>query len=196
MPLVEMGNPTKLVRKYHQLLDDFKADSMVMGSVTGFDTLDPVPPERLTRGMTLETSAGSKYISFSIIKRPPVEIGDFVYVIGRNYTPIKDQIQAIIIFSSREKWVSFSKDLFIRHRMSNAISWIIYASSCFIAYLIMGPFNYALSQISLILALTAWPLSITVSHLAERSQIVHCNSSEWKILISDVKDMYGLDMDG
>ena len=105
-----MGD-SKILKKFRQVCDEYKAEYVIEGVIEDFDTIYPVPPERMTRGMILNLGEETRFVDFWRTKRPPANVGDRVLVVGHDSASAKNSVQPAVMLSSAENWVLFSKGL-------------------------------------------------------------------------------------
>ena len=131
-----MGD-SKILAKFRRLCDDYKVEDVFEGVVEDFDTIYPVPPERLTRGMTVNIGEEKRLVDFHITKRPPVSVGDRVLVVGREYSDLRNSILPVVILSPTEKWVLFSEEYLLKKPDKSELAFYLAGFGiCIVVYLL------------------------------------------------------------
>lgn len=93
--MIGMGHSlttTSIQKKLERMLDLCTADNVFKGTILEFDTISPVPKERLTKGMLVETKEGMRRVNFcasiegsSGVQASSLNIGDSVIVLGTQH---------------------------------------------------------------------------------------------------------------
>ena len=104
---MEMGD-SKLLEKFREV---YAAEYAFEGVVERLDTVEPVPPEHLTRGVFVRTENGTSLVPFKHKERPPLEIGDTVIVVGRNGWRGENSVLPAVLFNPKERYVRLSGNI-------------------------------------------------------------------------------------
>lgn len=182
-----MGD-SKLLAKFHRLCDDYKAEYAIEGMVEDFDTIYPVPPERLTRGMTLNLGNETKLVDFHLTKRPPVNVGDKVVVVGKNYSIRERSFLPAVILSPEEKWVLFSKENLVKKpNKLELVIILIGAVVLIVEWLIASVFGSfgIVAYGSLVLFLLFCPPPYVLSYI-RRPRMYNCSEQECRLLLEEI----------
>jgi hypothetical protein len=78
-----MGD-SKLLTRFRQFCEAYKVEYAFEGVVEGFDTIDIVDPERLTRGILVRSEDGVRLVQNQSKRKPPVTVGDTILVVGND----------------------------------------------------------------------------------------------------------------
>jgi len=186
-----MGD-SKLLTKFRRLCDDYKAEFTIEGVVESFDTIYPVPPERLTRGMTLNLGEETRLVDFHLTKKPPVDVGNVVLVVGSNYSSAKNSILPAVILNPTEKWVLFSKELLVKKPDKTELVITLVAAGIFIvALLILREFY---SSVAFGFFLVSYFFICAPSYILtylRRPRLLHCSKREFFLLTEEITARFG-----
>jgi len=182
-----MGD-SKILTKFRRLCDDYKAEYVIEGVVEDFDTIYPVPPERLTRGMTIKIGEETRFVDFHFTKRPPVSVGDRVLVVGREYSTVRNSILPVVILSPTEKWVLFSEEHILKN--PDKLELAIYLAGmgvCIAVYLLAREVHPLLAFGALVFSylLICTPSSIIQSY-RRRARLYNCGEEECHLLLEEM----------
>ncbi len=167
------------------------------GVVECLQSLKPVEPERLPRGMLVQSAAGSRFVQFESERVPPVAIGDTVIVVGLDGWRGENSVLPAVLLNPAERYAWFLRDL--RHRTTcNMALWntsVIFAIA-FGIFLIAKQiqplreiWSYILSLLFLIVAFFAEP---SVLRYNERPRLYHCDEKTWHVLTAEVAERFGI----
>ncbi|KXH70571.1 MAG: hypothetical protein AM326_04195 [Candidatus Thorarchaeota archaeon SMTZ-45] len=207
-----MGD-SKLLTKFRRLCDDYKAEFAIEGVVESFDTIYPVPPERLNRGMIIDSESGKKYVDFWFHKQSPVEVGQRVIVvgkplvlrtnadvsfIGRNYPSKIDCVAPIAVLSPERRWIQSSREKWPR---SPRLFMSVYAGFMVILYVLIAipltnlvfiMMNPLLSFLLLVLYIFAMCGPFPLMNYLHRSRLYNTDEMTWTLLMEEIATRFGV----
>jgi len=183
-----------VTKRFQHIISDYRPDHAFVGVVKDFDTVHPVPSKPTIDGMNVETKRGTIYVHFNLMERPPLEVGEEVYILGTDkHLPRVSWTTAVAVFSPQNKWVLFPKELQIRFTCP-FLSWIAFGVICFILYQISKPINYLLAQALFIVSSIVILLSYCLFQYLRRSQIIYCDPKSWDSIIAEFQSIFDLDV--
>ncbi len=190
-----MGVP-KLVQRYRRFCDDYKVEYAIEGTVEDFDTLYPVPPERLVRGIDIRVGNDVRLVAFHQ-KQPPITIEERVIVIGRDVRFDENAILPAMIFSPEHQQVLFSENL---QDFSKSFAKTYAVSALCGIFLILGAlwlgFWYnPVINIILTLFLVPWCFSETLyTEYHKRPRTFTCDNETWQALAQEVDERFRISL--
>jgi len=207
-----MGD-SKILTEFRRLCDDYKAEYAIEGTVESFDTLYPVPPERLNRGVVIDSGLGKKYVDFWYHRKIPIEAGQKVIVVGKDsvqrtdmdiyhrgraYPSKMDCVEPIAILSPENRWVQFSRQL--RPSVKSARLYIAaYVLAAVLLMLLFIPLrDYILLTMNPLLAFLFLGLYVILlclpcpwSDHSLRPRLYEANETTWTLLMKEIATRFG-----
>jgi len=160
--------------------------------VEDFDTVYPVPPERLTRGVSLDLGEETRFVDFRLTKKPPVEIGERVFVVGSESSSTKGSILPAVILSPTKKWVLFSKELLLNKPNKKEVEITLAAVGILvIAWLILREFYSSIAFGLFLVSYTLiWAPSYIFTYL-RRPRLLYCSERGYFLLTEEIAARFG-----
>jgi hypothetical protein len=180
-----MGD-SKILKKFRRLCDDYKVEFVIEGVVEDFDTVYPVPPERLTRGMAINIGEETRLVVFHNTKRPPVEIGDRVIVVGKEYPTKKAGILPVTILNPTKKWVLFSREYLLKKPDKSELAITLIGSGIFIVAWLIARDSFPAFAFGILLPfLLFFPPPYLMTFL-RRPRLHNCSKQECQLLLEEI----------
>jgi hypothetical protein len=180
-----MGDP-KLLAKFRRLCDDYNAEFVIEGVVESFDTIYPVPPERLTRGMIINIGEETRFVDFHITKRPPVDIGDRVVIVGSNYSVKKDDVLPVVILSPTEKWVMFTREDVLKGPSKSELTITLMGAGAAIVVWLILRYSYPLLAWGTFLGFILLCNPPFLWMYLRRPRLYSCSEQEYNLLSEEI----------
>jgi hypothetical protein len=191
---MEMGDP-KLLKKYYAFSEAYKVEYAFEGVVEKFDTIDTIDPERLTRGLYVSSERGTRLVSLDSKRKPPVEIGETVIVVGSDRRPEKDEVQSAIILIPKGHYALFSSDIRAISPRDELISTIpmIIGGCLFIIPIFFLPADYSwLILVGLFLYCVTPLLNLIFPNHFRQPKLYKCDEKTWLALLKEAESMYNV----
>lgn len=189
-----MGHP-KLVKKYHAFSDAYGVEYAFVGTVEKFDIIDTIDPERLTRGLYVSSERGTRLVSLDTKRKPPVEIGETVIVVGRDRQPEKDEVKPAIILIPKGHYALFSSDIRAISPRDELVSNIpmIIGGCLFIIPIFFLPADYSwLILVGLFLFYVTSLFTLIFPNYSRQPKLYKCNEETWQTLLREAESMYNV----
>ncbi len=187
-----MGDST-LLTKFRETCDDHEADLTIDGVVENFDTVYPVPPERLTRGIVVSSGETQRVVDFGRVKWPAVNIGDRLVIVGRNSEVGRKSVQPIVILNPTEHLGSFSRLITKRQEKRfiayKALPIVIVAITWLGARMIIPTLNIEFFFIAYILAIV---LQGSFWSYYTRPRSYSIDEATWNLLMREIADRFNI----
>jgi hypothetical protein len=107
----------KMVERFTRRVDGCGKEDVIKGTISGFETVPPVPRSRLTKGIILDTEEGTIHVGFTlrregrpILDASPLETGDEVVVIGGTHPETDRTILPVLILCPEKRLVSYARE--------------------------------------------------------------------------------------
>ncbi|MFW9957150.1 MAG: hypothetical protein ACFFCT_03680 [Candidatus Odinarchaeota archaeon] len=192
-----MGDP-KLLTRFREFCDAYKAEYAFEGIVEGLDTIDYIVPERLTRGLYVRTINGLKLVDNRSRRKHPVEVGDRIVVVGRNRAlvdsrdgrRVENVLPAVFIILER-KQVYFPKAYKIRNLDSFKLIQLlgsIYVISTGVWLVVTT--NPTIELIGMLIILALYVPSFSISEYILRPRLYSCDEETWCTLLEELASKF------
>ncbi len=209
-----MGD-SKLLTKFRRLVDDSNAEFVIEGVIEGFETVDPVPLDRLNRGMFVNSDPRKFFVDFRFSKQPPAEVGQRVIVvgkplalgtnadvsfIGRSYPSKIDCVMPIVILCPEQQWIQSSREKWPR---SPKLFMSVYAGLMIILYVLISipltnlvfiMINPLLSILLLALYIFAMCVPFSLMNYLQRSRLYNIDETTSTLLMEEIEARFGVEM--
>ena len=186
-----MGEP-KLLERLRQFCKAYNVEYAFEGDIEGFDTVDPVPSERLTRGISVHTDTGTRYVQLNPERKPPIGIGETIIVVGRDGWREENSVSPAVIIHPAGRDVFFSRDLRPRSRRS-LVLWNL--PSVIVLAAIILQWNLMPQQVWIpVLGLSFFVIASCTETLVvdygQRPKSFNCNERNWLALTAEIEDRF------
>lgn len=189
-----MGDP-KLVKKYHAFNDAYRVEYAFEGTVEKFDIIDTIDPERFTRGLYVSSERGTRLVSLDTKRKPPVEIGETVIVVGRDRQPEKDEVKPAIILIPKGHYALFSSDIRAispRDELISIIPMIIGGFLLIISTFFLSIAYWWLSLLGWLLYFVPPLFRLIFPNYSRQPKLYKCNEETWQTLLREAESMYNV----
>ncbi|MBN2229797.1 MAG: hypothetical protein JW779_09410 [Candidatus Thorarchaeota archaeon] len=185
--------------KFRQFCEAYKAEYAFEGTVEGFDTIDIVDPERLTRGFFVRNGSVEKLVQNAAKRKPPVEIGDRVIVVGSDRRAGEDKVVPAVVLIPKRHRVLFSRDIrtgFTRETLLWNIPAIAGICLVLLSFLFLQSYQ---DLMYLWLMIPGWLLyfvtrfsELIFSDRFRESRLYHCDDETWHALQDEVESKFNV----
>jgi hypothetical protein len=190
-----MGD-SKLLTEFREICEGHEADLAIDAIVEDFDTVYPVPQERLTRGIVISTGEKQRVVEFGRIKWPIANIGDRLVIVGRNKKDGRNSIRPIAILSPKEQRGSFSRmipgkqywKIIVPYVLSIAIATIFWL----VARMTIPSFDIEIFMITWITTMITFQGSFWIYVRTPRS--FNLDETTWVLLMEEIANRFDLKM--
>ena len=182
----------KLLKKYFVFKETYGVEYALEGTVEKFDTIDIVDPERLTRGLYISTENGTRYVPLDLRRKPPVEIGDTVIIVGKDGNSKENVVSTAVILIPKGHYAVFSRD--IRTRPPRvALVWTISV----VVALIMIAFYWIQSYewlFFLAIVIFYWLPCIDtyLTNKLHQPKLYSCDDETWYALLRETESIFDI----
>ncbi|MHA1576096.1 MAG: hypothetical protein ACTSU3_01925 [Candidatus Thorarchaeota archaeon] len=204
---------SKVIKKFHRLLEECEEGHIFNGTILEFDTVEYVPKERLAKGMIVTSKGGTRRVNFStrlksksIVDVSSLHANDLVHVFGKKDESRTNCTIPSIIMIPERRVVLFART---RDMFSLKGDWADYVQALsYLLAVILG----GISQLSLFLPLGLFQsttISLQIGLIAfiffiimigvdwyrsyvGRSRVVQCDSDTWKIISDEVTKRFSI----
>lgn len=190
-----MGDP-KLLTRFREWCETYKVEYAFEGIVEGFDTIDYVDPERLTRGLFVCSEEHTRFVLNEPKRKPPVRIGDKVVVVGRDEMHQENSVRPAVILNLTERYVLFSKDIQARIT-GRALLWyipyFIGLGLVITVVWIVPVIGYSwLYDFGWLLVLCLFCVDTLSGGYKRRPRSYQCDEKTWHALTAEVAERFGI----
>ncbi|MDH4212530.1 MAG: hypothetical protein OEV85_01305 [Candidatus Thorarchaeota archaeon] len=189
----------KLLTKFRQFCEDYGTEYAFEATVEGFDTIDIVDPERLTRGFYVSRGKVRSLVGLYSRGKPPVEIGDAVIVAGRDARREENRVVPAVILIPKGHSILFSSEIKYPTIRGFVIffSPLIAASIVMLLYGLLIPLEYSLTYswiflLGISLFLSWFPAMSYLEDYLKRPRLFHCDEDTWQSLAKEVASKYDI----
>jgi hypothetical protein len=186
-----MGEP-KLLERFRQFCKEYNAEYAFEGEIEGFDIVDLVPPERLTRGISVHTDTGTRYVQLNPERKPPIGIGETIIVVGRNGWRGENSVSPAVILHPAGRDVFFSRDLRPRSRRSLVLwnlPWVIALAAIILQWNLM-PQQVWIPVLGLSFFVIASCTETLVVDYGQRPKSFNCDEHTWLALTAEIENRF------
>jgi hypothetical protein len=195
---VEIGNP-KLLTRFRQFCEAYNTEYAFEGTIEGFDTIDTVDPERLPRGLYVSRENDRRLVGLDSRRKPPVEVGDAVIVVGRDARPEEKKVIPIAILNSRKRSILFTCEI-KPPTISGAVllfSPMIAALGLFMSYALFILLEYSLTYswiflLGVFLFVSWFPAISFLGDYLKRPRLYHCDEKTWSALSEEIAERFSV----
>ena len=207
-----MGD-SKVIKKFHRLLEECEEDHIYQGTILDFVKVDYVPKEKYATGIIVTGKSGTYRVEFASGQKKYIEdvsafnIGDEVLVLGRA-NPLRPNttLPSIILFPEEEA-VTLSRE----HPEYKFYGWVDYAQVLFyllagilgvisffgdiIFSILYGPLNFNRSLVywsgvgAILLLVGILFLDAYIRHVY-RERLVLCDEETWRTINEELRDWF------
>jgi hypothetical protein len=189
-----MGDP-KLLTRLREFCEAYKVEYAFEGTVEGFDTIDIVDPERLTRGLYVSREKDRRLVGLDSKKKPPVEVGDTVIVVGRDARYEENRVVPAVILIPKGHYSLFSTSL-QTHKPLAAILLNLSLIPGLILVILASSVMPQMEPLLFFLLYTILFLSYCIdSYLTDRfrkPRLYYCDEETWHLLIGEISTKFGV----
>ena len=193
-----MGDP-KLLKKYQAFSEAYRAEYAFEGTVEKLDTIDIIDPERLTRGLYVSSERGTRLISLDSKRKPPVEIGDSIIVVGLDSGLNEIEVLPVIILIPKGHYALLSRDIrtgFTRDQLLWNIPAIAGFGLAILSLLLLQSYR---DLVYLWFTILGWLLyfvtsfsELIFSDRYRQSRLYTCDEATWQALLSEITSTFDI----
>jgi hypothetical protein len=190
----------KLLTKFRRFCDDYRAEYAFEGIIEGFDTIDGIDPERLTRGLFVRSERDSRLVGLDSKRKPPVEVGNTIIVVGRDARLKENEVIPAAILIPKERSILFSSEIkHTRHGFVILFSPLIVAFGIIMSYILFIPLEYSLTYSWIFLLgisfFVSWfPSMSYLEDYLKRPRLYHCDEKTWSTLSEEITERFGIEV--
>ena len=187
----------KLLKRFRQFCEDYRAEYAFEGTVEGFDTIDIVDPERLTRGFYVSREKVRSLVGLDSRRKPPVEIGDAVIVVGRDVRYEENRVVPAVILIPKGRHSLFSRGFQTRLSLITILWSLPFMAGVILVllspWIVPQMMEYAWLIIPLLLMFSFSPcVDSYLTDQSRRPRVYHCDEETWCLLIGEISTKFGI----
>jgi len=189
----------KLLTKFRQFCEDYRVEYAFEGIIEGFDTIDGIDPERLTRGFYVSRGKVRSLVELDSRRKPPVEIGDAAIVVGRDVRYEENRVVPAVILIPKERSILFSSEIKYPTIRGFVIlfSPLIAASIVMLSYGLLIPLEYSLTYswiflLGISLFVSWFPAMSYLENYLKRPRVYCSDEKTWQLLIREISAKFGV----
>ena len=191
---MELGDQ-KLLRKFREFCEAYNVKYAFEGVVEGFDTIDTVDPERLTRGLFVRSERDVKLVQNESKRKPPVIIGDRLIVVGRNGRHGEKSVLPAALLILKRKQMFFAKALRIGKLDEFRLNRLLYAIAVIsMGFLLALMTNPTIELLGVWIILVLFVSSFSVTGYVLRPRLYSCDEDTWHALTTEIAERFGINL--
>jgi len=189
----------RLLKKYRAFNEAYQAKYAFEGTVENLDTIDIIDPERLTRGLYITSEKGTRLVSLDSKRKPPVEVGDPVIVVGRDSRPNEIEVLPVIILIPKGHYALLSRDIRTGFTRSKLLWNIPAAAGLGLVALSLLLLQVYRDLVYLWLIILGWLLyfvtsfsELALSDRYRQSRLYTCDEQTWQALLTEITSTFDI----
>jgi len=196
----------RIKKKLQRMLVGCEERHIFKGPLIEFETVGPVPKDRLVKGMIVDTPGGKRYVNFcasvestSVVPVSALNVGNLVVVLGEKHEQRENATFPHVIVLPEEHTVLVSEEppRFLGDSGDKTVAVVYSIITVFCVFLIfMGLFldkpELLVLAVPLIIMSTSWAMVLwaEVWHQknSRRARILRFSPEEWADVVTFIKD--------
>ena len=184
-----------MLTRFRRFCEAYRVEYALEGVVEGFDTIDYVDPERLTRGLFVRSEERTRFVLNEPKRKPPVKIGDKVVVVGKDRWHGEESVLPAVLLVLEEHHAFFFEAL----EMKNLGRPILLPLSSVILVSLWGILirslpNGPLETLGSLIILVLMTSIVLIEGYILRPRLYQCDEQTWHALIAEVAEKFGIKM--